>query len=65
MHARVIPADPIDFVDIADGKCQVYIETRSNVLWARWFDVWEAVEATVAVCVRKGKWGWSSVKSEL
>lgn len=50
--------------EIADGKCQVYIETRSRTIWARWYDIWEAVEATVAVCVRRGRWGWSSVTSE-
>ena len=48
----------------ADGKCQVYIETRSPTIWASWYDVWEAVETTVAACVRRGKRGWAAVASE-
>ncbi len=49
---------------IADGKCQVVIDTEGPTIRARWWDVWQAIEATVAVCVRDGKGGKSKVACE-
>ena len=42
---------------IADGKCQVIIDTEGMTVRARWWDVWQAIEATVAVCIMGGKGG--------
>lgn len=43
---------------IADGMCQVVISTDSrNLLRSKWIEVWQAIGATVAKCVRVGKKG--------
>ena len=48
---------------IADGKCQVVIDIPPalKIMETKWSSVWEAVEATVAKCVRARKGGKSGV----
>ena len=52
------------WVVIADGKCQFVIDTEGLTVRARWWDVWQALEATMAVCIRDGKGGNSKVPCE-
>ncbi|KAM0794012.1 hypothetical protein BDR22DRAFT_877166 [Usnea florida] len=49
-----------------DGKCQVVIDTQGPdvAVSATWANVWLAVEATVALCVRNGKGGTLKVPEQ-
>lgn len=52
------------WVVVADGKCQVVINTEGPTVKSSWEKVWESIEATVALCVRAGKGGRSKVACE-
>ena len=42
---------------IGDGKCLLKLYTTGSTDVLAWYGIWEAVEATFAVCGRQGKGG--------
>ena len=49
---------------LADGKCELFINTWGPSVTAYWYAIWQASAALLAMCVRRQMTGRSNVRGK-